>query len=153
MKKIILPTDFSYNAYNAICYTMNLLKDEEVTFYLLNTYTPAIYQTEYLLHSPGQIGLGDIYQSDSLNQLEELKKQLEKEFKNPKHTIIPHSAFNILVDEVSAMVASEEADLVIMGTQGATGAKEIFLGTHTVHVIKKATCPVIAIPTDFLNSL
>jgi len=149
MKKIILPTDFSYNAYNAISYAMNLLKNEEVTFYLLNTYTPAIYQTEYLLHSPGQIGLGDIYQSESINQLEELKKQLEKEFKNPKHIIIPHSAFNILVDEVSAMVASEEADLVIMGTQGATGAKEIFLGTHTVHVIKKATCPVIAIPADF----
>ena len=101
------------------------------------------------MHSPGQIGLGDIYQSESINQLEELKKQLEKEFKNPKHTIIAHSAFNILVDEVSAMVASEEADLVIMGTQGATGAKEIFLGTHTVHVIKKATCPVIAIPADF----
>ncbi|MGB5229092.1 universal stress protein [Eudoraea sp.] len=149
MKKIILPTDFSYNAYNAISYAMNLLKNEEATFYLLNTYTPAIYQTEYLLHSPGQIGLGDIYQSESINQLEELKKQLEKEFKNPKHIIIPHSAFNILVDEVSAMVASEEADLVIMGTQGATGAKEIFLGTHTVHVIKKATCPVIAIPADF----
>lgn len=149
MKKIILPTDFSYNAYNAISYALNLLKDEEATFYLMNTYTPAIYQTEYLLHSPGQIGLGDIYQSESINQLEELQKKLEKEFKNPKHTIITHSAFNILVDEVAAMVASEEADLVIMGTQGATGAKEIFLGTHTVHVIKKATCPVIAIPADF----
>ncbi len=149
MKKVILPTDFSYNAYNAISYAMNLLKDEEATFYLLNTYTPAIYQTEYLLHSPGQIGLGDIYQSESINQLEELQKQLQKEFKNPKHTIITHSAFNILVDEVSSMVANEEADMVIMGTQGATGAKEIFLGTHTVHVIKKATCPVIAIPADF----
>ena len=149
MKKIILPTDFSYNAYNAISYAMNLLKDEKATFYLMNTYTPAIYQTEYLLHSPGQIGLGDIYQSESINQLEELQKKLEKEFKNPKHTIITHSAFNILVDEVAAMVASEEADLVIMGTQGATGAKEIFLGTHTVHVIKKAKCPVIAIPADF----
>jgi nucleotide-binding universal stress UspA family protein len=149
MKKIILPTDFSYNAYNAISYAMNLLKDEEATFYLMNTYTPAIYQTEYLLHSPGQIGLGDIYQSESINQLEELQKQLQKEFKNPKHTIITHSAFNILVDEVASMVANENADMVIMGTQGATGAKEIFLGTHTVHVIKKATCPVIAIPADF----
>lgn len=149
MKKIILPTDFSYNAYNAISYAMNLLKDEEATFYLMNTYTPAIYQTEYLLHSPGQIGLGDIYQSESINQLEELQKKLQKEFKNPKHTIITHSAFNILVDEVASMVANENADMIIMGTQGATGAKEIFLGTHTVHVIKKATCPVIAIPADF----
>ena len=149
MKKVILPTDFSYNAYNAISYAMNLLKDEEATFYLMNTYTPAIYQTEYLLHSPGQIGLGDIYQSESINQLEELQKQLQKEFKNPKHTIMTHSAFNILVDEVASMVVNEEADMVIMGTQGATGAKEIFLGTHTVHVIKKAVCPVIAIPADF----
>lgn len=149
MKKIILPTDFSDNSYNAISYAMNLLKDEEATFYIVNTYTPAIYQTEYLLHSPGQIGLGDIYQSESINQLEKLQKRLKKQFKNPKHTLITHSAFNILVDEVSAMVANEEADMVIMGTQGATGAKEIFLGTHTVHVIKKATCPVIAIPADF----
>ena len=149
MKKVILPTDFSYNAYNAISYAMNLLKDEEATFYLMNTYTPAIYQTEYLLHSPGQIGLGDIYQSESINKLEELQKQLQKEFKNPKHTIMTHSAFNILVDEVASMVVNEEADMVIMGTQGATGAKEIFLGTHTVHVIKKAVCPVIAIPADF----
>ncbi len=149
MKRIILPTDFSENALNAIRYALRLFKDEECTFYLMNTYTPAIYQTEYVLHSPGQIGLGDIYQSESMDQLEELQKVLETEFKNPKHTIMTHSAFNILVDEVLSMTENEEADLVIMGTQGASGAKEIFLGTHTVHVIKKSKCPVIAIPAEY----
>ena len=149
MKRIILPTDFSDNSINAIRYAMKLFQDEECTFYLMNTYTPAIYQTEYVLHSPGQIGLGDIYQSDSQDQLEELEKRLNKEFKNPKHEIITHSAFNILVDEVLSMTENEEAGLVIMGTQGASGAKEIFLGTHTVHVIKKSKCPVIAIPAEF----
>ena len=128
---------------------MKLFRDEECTFYLMNTYTPAIYQTEYVLHSPGQIGLGDVYQSDSIDQLEELEKKLNNEFKNPKHEIMTHSAFNILVDEVVSMTENEEADLVIMGTQGASGAKEIFLGTHTVHVIKKSKCPVIAIPAEF----
>ena len=73
MKKIILPTDFSDNAYNAIRYAVQLFKDVETTFYLLHTYTPAIYQTEYVLESPGQIGLGDMYQENSQNQLEELK--------------------------------------------------------------------------------
>ena len=77
MKKIILPTDFSENAFNAICYAVQLFKEETCTFYLVNTYTPAIYQTEYLLQSPGQIGLGDIYQSESLNNLEALKKELK----------------------------------------------------------------------------
>ena len=149
MKRIILPTDFSDNSINAIRYAMNLFKDLECTFYLMNTYTPAIYQTEYVLHSPGQIGLGDVYQSESIDQLEELEKQLKQEFNNPKHQIMTHSAFNILVDEVVSMTENEEANLVIMGTQGASGAKEIFLGTHTVHVIKKSKCPVIAIPADF----
>lgn len=149
MKKIILPTDFSDNAHNAALYALKLFKDQECTFYLLHTYTPAIYQAEYVLHSPGQIGLGDIHQERTMTQLEEFQQKLENEFKNPKHTFKLHSAFNMLVDEVAEIIENENADLVIMGTQGASGAKEILLGTHTVHVIKKATCPVIAIPPNF----
>ncbi len=149
MKRIILPTDFSDNAYNAICYAINLFKQEECTFYLLHTYTPAIYQAEYVLHSPGQIGLGDIYQENSLTQLKELKKKLIAEHNNKKHTFMVHSAFNTLVDEIVEISMNENADMVIMGTQGATGAKEILIGTNTVHVIKKACCPVIVIPPNF----
>jgi len=149
MKKIILPTDFSDNAYKAICYALELYSTVECTFYLLNTYTPAIYQSEYILHSPGQIGLGDIYQSNSQEQLEDLKKELERKFKNPRHTLITHSVFNLLVDEVVDIANKEEADIIIMGTQGATGAKEIFMGSHTVHVIKKAPCPVLAVPAGY----
>lgn len=149
MKKILLPTDFSENAYNAISYALKLYKNQECAFYLLHTYTPAIYQAEYVLHSPGQIGLGDIYQTRALTQLEDLMKKLDKEFKNPKHIFVPHSAFNLLVDEILEMVENEKMDLIVMGTQGATGAKEILFGTHTVHVIKKTSCPVIAIPPNF----
>ncbi|RKN81733.1 universal stress protein [Ulvibacterium marinum] len=149
MKRIILPTDFSDNAYNAIQYALKLFKEKECAFYLLHTYTPAIYHSEYMLHSPGQIGLGDLYQTDTMVQLEELKDRIHREFKNPKHTFFLHSAFNTLVDEILDTIENEKADLVIMGTQGATGAKEILIGTNSVHVIKKATCPVILVPSSF----
>ncbi|MFK5973322.1 MAG: universal stress protein [Flavobacteriaceae bacterium] len=149
MKRIILPTDFSENAYNSIIYALNLFKETKCVFYLLHTYTPSIYQSEYVLHSPGQVGLGDNYQESSLTRLKELQALLKKEFNNPKHRFISHSAFNVLVDEIGEIVTSENADLVIMGTQGATGAKEIFLGTHTVHVIKKAKCPILVVPSNF----
>ena len=149
MKKIILPTDFSENAFNAINYAQQLFKEEECTFYLLNTYTPAVYQAEYVLHSPGQIGLGDLYQSNSLELLEEVKAKMIRNHNNPKHTIITHAAFNLVADEVKEMVDKEGAELVVMGTQGATGAKEILFGTHTVHVIKQVSCPVIVIPSGF----
>ncbi|MBT8284379.1 MAG: universal stress protein [Flavobacteriaceae bacterium] len=149
MKTIILPTDFSKNAYNAVSYALEFFKKEECRFILLNTYTPAIYQSEYILHSPGQIGLGDVYQSFSMEHLDELKKKLERRFKNPKHSFVTHSVFNLLVDEIIDLAKKEEVDMVVMGTQGATGAKEIFLGSHTVHVIKKAPCPVMAIPANY----
>jgi len=149
MKRIILPTDFSENAYNAISYAFNLFKDETCTFYLLHTYTPAVYQTEYVLHSPGQIGLGDVYQTEATEQIEELHRQLEREFNNPNHTIMTHVAFNTLVEEIMDSAEHEHADYIVMGTKGATGAKEVFLGSHAVNVIKKSKIPVIAVPERF----
>lgn len=149
MMRILLPTDFSDNSIEAITYALLTYKDVKCTFYLLNTYTPTVYQTEYLMGSPGQIGLGDILQENSQTRLEELKTSLENENKNPNHTIIVRSAFNTLLGEISHMVEAEHIDVIVMGTTGATGAKEILFGTNTVHVIKRAKCPVIAVPPNF----
>ncbi len=149
MTRILLPTDFSDNAYEAIVYALSLYKDVACKFYLLNTYTPPVYHTEYLVGSPGQIGLGDVMQENSMTRLEELKDQLLNKYKNPRHSLILHSAFNTLLDEITNTVNTEKIDLIVMGTKGATGAKEILFGTNTVHVIKKAKCPVVAVPPKF----
>lgn len=149
MTRILLPTDFSKNALNAIRYALTLYKDTKCTFYLLNSYMPPVYHTEYLMGSPAQIGLGDIVQQNSMSAMEELKEQLVRDFNNPLHTFITHTALNVLSSEVTRTVQAEGIDIVIMGTQGATGAKEILLGTNTVHVIKNAQCPVMAIPSGF----
>jgi nucleotide-binding universal stress UspA family protein len=149
MTRILLPTDFSKNSLSAIEYGLQLFKEIECTFYLLNTYMPPVYHTEYLIGSPAQIGLGDIVQENSRNDLENLKERLEKEFKNPSHTFITHSALNVLSSEVTRTVEAEHIDAIIMGTQGATGAKEILFGTNTVHIIKNAKCPVLVIPSGF----
>ncbi len=149
MKKILLPTDFSDNAYNAVQYALLLFKNETCVFYILHSYTPAIYQAEYILHSPGQIGLGDIYQVNVMEQLQKLQHRIETDFQNPKHTFKLRAAFNTLVEEISETTAEEKIDLIVMGTQGATGAMDIILGTNTVNVIRKTNCPVIAVPSDF----
>ena len=149
MTRILLPTDFSDNSFKAIAYGLSLYKNVDCTFYLLNTYMPPVYHTEYILGSPGQIGLGDIIQEESKKNLNELKTKLENEFKNPLHTFVTHSAFNMLTSEVGQITEAENIDLVIMGTKGATGAQEILFGTNTVHVLKNSKVPVLAIPQDF----
>lgn len=147
--RVLLPTDFSKNAFNAMAYASKLFKNVECTFYLLHTYTPAFYRTEYVLQSPGQFGLGDVFQTLAMEQIAAEKEKLMNAFPNPKHTWVTHTSFNILTDEVNEFSEKEHIDLIVMGTQGATGAKEIFLGTHTVHVIKQAKIPVLAIPPEF----
>ncbi|SDS13207.1 Nucleotide-binding universal stress protein, UspA family [Maribacter dokdonensis] len=149
MTRILLSTDFSENALTAIRYALTLYKDLKCTFFLLNSYMPPVYHTEYLIGSPAQIGLGDIVQQNSQDNLEALKNTLEKEFNNPLHTFITHSALNVLSSEITRTVEAEKIDIIVMGTQGASGAKEILLGTNTVHVIKNAKCPVLVIPSGF----
>lgn len=149
MKKILLPTDFSDNSIKAISYALKIFKNVKCKFNLMHTYMPPVYNAEYLVGSPGLIGLGDVMQETSMTQLEKLKSRLEKEYINPNHSFIVHTAFNTLVNEVIETVESEGIHLVVMGTTGATGAKEILFGTNTVHVIRKANCPVLVVPPNF----
>ncbi|WKX76899.1 universal stress protein [Zobellia laminariae] len=72
MKRILLPTDFSDNSFEAIRYALLVFKEIECTFFLLHTYTPPVYQTEYLIGSSGQLGLGDVMRETSQTQLEQL---------------------------------------------------------------------------------
>jgi len=150
MKKILLPTDFSDNSWNAIKYALNLFKDEECNFHLLNTYTPLIYNIEYMEVSTAQFGLVDAMKETSKNGLEKLQKRIEEEFRNSKHTFTKISSFNTLTNEIKELHEGHAMDFIVMGTKGATGAKEILLGSNTIHVIKNAKCPVLAIPSDFL---
>ncbi len=149
MKRILLPTDFSRNAWNAIEYALHLLKDESCTFYLLNTYTPVFYRVDYLIGGPAVSAIPDIGVDVSLAGLERSVERITKKFQNPNHQFKTLSAFNTLTDEVNKVCEKEQIDLLIMGTKGASGAKEIFLGSNTVHVIRKAEIPVLAIPEDF----
>ncbi len=149
MKKVILPTDFSDNAYNAIKYALELFKGVETTFYLLHTYTPPVFQVENLFYKPSDDGLVDSYQRRAIEKLKEVQQRVQKEFDSPEHTFELRGVFNTLPEEVHYMAIREKADLVIMGTQGATGAKEILFGTNTTQVIRRTSCPLIVVPSDF----
>jgi len=149
MKKILLPTDFSDNSWNAIKYALQLFKDQECNFVLLNTYTPIIYQFEYLQSSSAQFGLVDTLKESSKKGLDELQKNILSEFNNPKHVFTKISSFNSLTTEIDDLYSNNIMDIIVMGTKGASGVTGVLFGSNTIHVIKNAKCPVMAIPSDF----
>lgn len=149
MKKILLPTDFSSNSWNAIEYSLQLFEKETCKFYLLNTYTPAIYQVEYVLGNPAEFDIPDPMNELSLMELETIKDRIKKDYNNPKHSFETMAVFNTLIPEIEDVVKKKGIDYIVMGTKGATGAKEVLFGSNTVHVFKKIKCPILAIPDSF----
>lgn len=149
MKKILLPTDFSKNSWNAIKYALQFFKDEKCNFTLLNTYTPIIYQVEFMQSSSAQLGVMDTIKKESKKGLDELQEKINLEFSNPKHTFSQISAFNNLTSEIDDLYLNNIMDLIVMGTKGASGVSGVLFGSNTIHVIKNAKCPVMAIPSNF----
>ncbi len=149
MKNILLPTDFSEHAFNAIWYGVQLFKDEKCTFYLLNTYTPVLYDTDYSVFSTSSQDPDEIHRQNSLPDLRKTQTRIRKAFPNDNHIFKVISSSELLIEEVEQQVDKKEIDLIVMGTQGATGAKQVLVGTQTVKVINKAKCPVLAIPSFY----
>src|SRR5690606_31104619 len=122
MKNILLPTDFSENAYNAALYSIQLFKEETCNFILLNSFdVNGYYPGSLFIARPNQKTIQDI-EASSKEQLNVLQVQLEK-LSSPGHKF--ELIFkNITLDKaVNDEISSRKIDVVIIGTQGETAAR------------------------------
>ncbi|SHF30757.1 Nucleotide-binding universal stress protein, UspA family [Arenibacter palladensis] len=150
MKNILLPTDFSDNAWNAIFTALKLYADVQCKFLILHAYEPKAMN---MLGQKSQQRLGVIYDSLAQNSVQELDKilsYLNQNHNNPNHSFEIISRSDTLEGSVKELVRVKDIDLVVMGTQGATGAKEIFMGSNTVKVLKQLNnISILVVPNDF----
>ncbi|MGB5459442.1 MAG: universal stress protein [Eudoraea sp.] len=149
MKNVLLLTDFSNNAWNAIFAALKMHEHMECHFLLLNTYEPSFAN---ILGDKSKERLGVIYDSLAKNssiELDKILQYLEKNHANKNHTFEKRSVSNDMVNAVKEICNEKDIDLIVMGTKGATGAKEIFMGSNTVELIKMInSCPIFAVPSE-----
>jgi nucleotide-binding universal stress UspA family protein len=119
MKQILLPTDFSENSWNAISYALQLFKEEECTFHLLNAYTPVIYNVEYVLGYPAQFGLGDAVRETAQENLKDIISIINDEYNNPNHRFEAYARFDTLISGIREFISEHDIDLIVMGTKGS----------------------------------
>ena len=150
MKNILLPTDFSDNAWNAIFTGLKMFQTVDCNFILLNTYEPKLAN---LMGNKSKERLGVIYDSLSENsklQLDKTMQYLHENHSRSNHKFESVSISNDIEHAINQMVVDRDIDLIVMGTKGATGAKEVFMGSNTVKVIKKVRmCPILAVPHNY----
>ena len=149
MRKILVPTDFSDNAMNALKYALELFKYDESIFFIMHVYQDELYADKDLMTRETMTSLTKIISGQSQLQLEEILKQIHEISPNPKHTYNIVSANSMLLDEADKIVDDENIDLIVMGTHGKTNDRKLTFGSYTLQVLKYVQCPVLAIPENY----
>lgn len=149
MRKILIPTDFSENAMNALRYATELFKYEVSEFFIMHTYQEEFHSEE----GSSSQGTLDVATSKinkkSDEQLQNIKKAIINISPNPRHTFHTMSANNLLLDEADKIVDRENIDIIVMGTKGKTNDNKLTFGSNTLQVLKYVQCPVLAIPENY----
>ncbi len=149
MKKILIPTDFSYNALNALEYALKLFKYDICAFYIMHAYQDDIHIGNALITLENIDEITDTISSKSQLQLEDILKNMNAAYPNPRHTYSIVSSNNKLIDETDKIVNEENIDIIVMGTRGKTNDKKLTFGSRTLQVLRYVQCPVLAIPENY----
>ncbi|MFV8376825.1 universal stress protein [Flavobacterium sp. LB1P71] len=147
MKKILFPTDFSNASNNAFIYALKLADSISAEIITLHVYQ--LPQANYINISEY---LHEVYDVTELSNFENYKDEVPvlrriAEKNNLEHIKISHVLIlGNLIHEIQKMTKEDAIDFVVMGTKGATGLKETFLGTVATKVMNDVKTTVLAIP-------
>ncbi|TYQ00263.1 nucleotide-binding universal stress UspA family protein [Tenacibaculum adriaticum] len=146
MKNILLPTDFSENSQNAIVYALNFFKDEECTFYVLNVTEINILAASESFDVLTLPVIEESLLTAAKERLASLIKQVKPLSNNKKHNFIALSDYDFFIDSMRKHVIEKNIELIVMGTKGATGLKEVIIGSNAGDVITKVNCTSLLVP-------
>ncbi|MCT4628901.1 universal stress protein [Winogradskyella sp.] len=151
MRNILIPTDFSANAMNALKYAAELFKYDICNFFIMHAYQDEIFKDEELIQQETLVKVTQQVSKKSQSNLEKVLKDIKKASPNPRHSFSVISANNMLVDEADKIVDEENIDIVVMGTRGNTNDRKLTFGSHTLQVLRYVQCPVLAIPENYVG--
>jgi len=145
MIKILLPTDFSKASVNAIEYALKFASGNKTKFILYHSFIP--FDSSFY-------GSPEFRKKEIIKIEQELKKRIEK-LKTKLLTNYPDFILETFIDkgvesrQIISYSTTNKIDLIIMGTTGASGLKEVIIGSVTVAIIDKSDCPVLAVPSNY----
>ncbi len=149
MRKVLVPTDFSENAFNALKYACQVFKYERCEFFLMHAYADEVYRSSAVGTRSELEGQKEKVLLLSEERLGKLKADIARYSPNPRHSYHLISEFASLVDAANDWTNKENMDIAVMGTRGETNDRKIPFGTNTLKVLKYINCPVLAVPESY----
>lgn len=131
MKNILVPTDFSACAGHAIDVAFKLAKKFDSTVHLLHVITDA------------RAGDNEEEWNQSIENANILLKKICDE--HPTVEAVPLTATGKLMKVLEQYVAAHGIDLVVMGSHGASGKQEYFVGSNTQKAVRSIFAHVLVV--------
>jgi len=140
IKSILIPTDFSETADLAVAHGAKMAHLFNAKIYLLHSVETTLYAA-----GPGEPVLMLDAENVYKDGVEELNKQAEEIKENYKVDITPLVVSGKPAAAITQAIKDNNIDIIIMGTHGASGFEELFMGSNAHKVVNLAPCPVITI--------
>lgn len=140
MKRLLVPTDFSEQAENALKVAAKIAKKHNSEIFLLHT-----------LELPVQLATASGAKSGPPEQLFYIRytNQRFDEFKEKSYleglTVHQTVGQREIYEDIETICKNNDIDLVVMGSTGASGFKEMFVGSNTEKVVRTSDTPVLVI--------
>jgi len=145
MKKILVPTDFSKEAEHAIKVAAKLAKDYDCELILLHLLDQQ--HTNYGEATHSELPEAFFHMQYAHQKFETITNK--DYLKNIiVHEIVHFKELKLGVKEISK---TQNVDLVVMGSHGASGFKELFIGSNAEKVVRYSDIPVLVIKYDQPN--
>ena len=141
MKTLIVPTDFSPAAANAMKFAVDMATNINASVMLFHVYQVPVSMSDV----PIVMVSAEELRRSSETKLQELKYDL-KHTNGGKIKIYTEARMGDVSDELEDVCKHIQPFAVIMGTNGASSVERILFGSTTLTAIRHLTCPVIVVP-------
>ncbi|HTR50420.1 MAG TPA: universal stress protein [Kofleriaceae bacterium] len=139
LKTILVPTDFSPNANEALDYAVELAKRFDARIQVLNVIPTAMIGAEYGLMVT-QAMVDDLLRDNQATLDKLVAARTDKAAFAPPRLEV--GDVRIQIERVASEI---HADLIVMGTHGRRGVKRALLGSVAESVVRTTACPVLLV--------
>lgn len=141
MKTIIIPTDFSPVATNALHYGIDMAKKINASLLLLHVYQVPVSYSDV----PIMLVSVDELRKSAEEKLETLKKEVEH-ITSGSVKVYTEAKMGNVTDELETLCNKIRPFAVVMGSKGSTGLERVLFGSNTLSAIRHLSWPVICVP-------
>lgn len=147
MERILIPTDFSELAQNAVDYGVELARRSNARITVMHTIQRPQGPPQGPIRDRSEIPKEDEQSLALWQELESLSKWI-REGHSEIEKVSERMPNGLPGDEILKAAAEEGSDLIVMGTKGEKGFSDTMMGTTAANVIQKTPCNVLMVPED-----